>query len=70
MEGMPRYRLFSVNYCQFITLKFIAGLLWVMGLWTVTLMPDGVLHPLPHPLILLTQSATVHQRKDTNVKRI
>jgi hypothetical protein len=66
MEGMSRYRLFSVNYCQFITLKFIAGLLWVMGLWTVTLMPDGVLHP----LILLMQSATVHRRKDTNIKTI
>jgi hypothetical protein len=53
MEGMLRYQLFSVNYYQFITLKFIAGLLWATGLWTVEVMLDGVLSPLPRPLILL-----------------
>jgi hypothetical protein len=46
------------------------GLLWAMGLWTVVVMPDGVLPPLPRPLILLTQLVTVQWRKDTNVKRI
>jgi membrane protein DedA with SNARE-associated domain len=45
--------LFSVNYCQFITLKFIGGLLWATGLWTMGVMPDGILPPLPRPLVLL-----------------
>jgi hypothetical protein len=59
MEGMRRFRLSSVNYCQFVTLKFIAGLLWVMGLWTVGVMPDiGIVPPLPRPLGL-TRAATL-----------
>jgi hypothetical protein len=33
-------------------------------------MPDGVLAPLPHPLALLAQPATMQWRKDTVVKRI
>jgi hypothetical protein len=37
-------------------------------LWTVVVMPDGVLPPLPHSLILLAQPATVQRRKDTDVK--
>jgi hypothetical protein len=38
-----------VKYCQSIILTFIAGLLWVMGLWTMGVMPDnGILPPLPH----------------------
>jgi hypothetical protein len=23
MEGMPKYRLFSINYCQFVTLSLL-----------------------------------------------
>jgi hypothetical protein len=46
------------------------GLLWAMGLWTVVVMLDGVLPPLPRPLILLMQPVTVQWRKETNVKRI
>jgi hypothetical protein len=40
-----------------------------MGLWAVVVMPDDVLPPLPHSLILLVQPATVQQRKDTNIKK-
>jgi membrane protein DedA with SNARE-associated domain len=61
---------YMVNYYQFITLKFISGLLWVTGLWTMGVMSDGTLHPLPHPLGLLVQSVTIQQKKDTNVRRI
>jgi hypothetical protein len=70
MESMRRYQLFSINYCQFITLKFIVGLLWVTGLRTVAVMLDDVLPSLPRPLVLPAQPAIVQQRKDTNVKRI
>jgi hypothetical protein len=70
MEGMSRYRLFSINCCQFITLKFIAGLLWAMGLWNVGVMPHDILPPLPQPLGLLAQPATVQSRKDTSIRRI
>jgi hypothetical protein len=70
IEGMSRYRLFFVNYCQFRTLKFIAGLLWVTGLWTMVVMPDGILPPLLHTLILLVQPSIAQWRKDTNVRRI
>jgi hypothetical protein len=38
-------------------------------LWTVAVMPDGILIPLlPHPLVLLAQSAIVQRRKDTDIK--
>jgi hypothetical protein len=41
-------------------------LLWVTGLWTVVVMPDGVLvPPLPRPLVPLTQP-TVQRRKETD----
>jgi hypothetical protein len=41
------FRLSFINYCQFVTLKFIAGLLWVTGLWTVGVMLDiGIVPPL------------------------
>jgi hypothetical protein len=33
-------------------------------------MPDGMHLPLPHPLGLLMQPATVQRKKDTNVRRI
>jgi hypothetical protein len=62
--------LFFVTYCQFIAVKFIVGLLLVTRLWTVEVMHDGVLPPLPRPLIFLAQPVTVQRRKDTNVKRI
>jgi hypothetical protein len=62
-----RYRLFSVKYCQFVTLKFIAGLLWAMGLWIMGVMSTDILPPLPRPHGLLSQPATVQQRKDTNI---
>jgi membrane protein DedA with SNARE-associated domain len=70
MEGSQRYQLFSIKYCKFITLEFIAGLLWAMGLWTMGVMLDDILPSLPRPLSLLTQPMTVQQRKDTNIRRI
>jgi hypothetical protein len=45
-----------------ITLKFIAGLLWVTGLWTVGVMPDAILPPLPRLLGLLAKLGTLQQR--------
>jgi hypothetical protein len=62
--------IFFVNNCQLITLKFIAGLLWATGLWTMGVMSDGILPPLPRPLGLLTQPVIVQRRKDTNIRRI
>jgi hypothetical protein len=59
MEGMRRYRLFSVKYYQFITLNFIAGLIWTTGLWIVGVMPDGILPPLPRALNRLAKPATL-----------
>jgi hypothetical protein len=51
MDGMSKYRLFSVNYCQFVTLSLLQA---AIVLWTVVVMPEGVLvPPLPHPLITL-----------------
>jgi hypothetical protein len=62
--GTPHGRYVKISivfiyYCQFITLKFIADLLWAAGLWTMVVMPDGVLPPLPQPLVLLAQPAIV-----------
>jgi hypothetical protein len=59
MEGMCRYQLFFVNYCQFITLKFIADMLWATELWTMAVMPHGILPPLPHSLLHLVHPAIV-----------
>jgi hypothetical protein len=39
-----------------------------MELWTVAVMLDSVLPPLPRPLIFLAQPATVQRRKDIDIK--
>jgi hypothetical protein len=40
-----------------------------MGLWTVLVMPDGILvAPLPHPLVTLVQ-LTVQQKKERERER-
>jgi hypothetical protein len=41
----------------------------VTGLWTVAVMPDGILvPPFPRPLIPLAQLAIVQRRKETDVE--
>jgi hypothetical protein len=35
--------------------------------WTVVVIPDGVLPPLPGPLVLLAQPVRVQWRKDIDV---
>jgi hypothetical protein len=51
-----RYLLFSVKYCQFITFKFIRGLLWAMRLWTLELcLMTYFLHFLVHSVISRSQ---------------
>jgi hypothetical protein len=58
-----------IKYCQFIIRTFIAGLLWVMGLWIVGSMPDNdILPPLPCP-VCLAKAGTRKWKKDLDVRR-
>jgi hypothetical protein len=56
------YSLSSVKYCRLITIPFMIGLLWVIGLLIVTLMVDGLLRPLCHPVGLIKATTPKHMR--------